>query len=101
MYVNSALNHTSHIDYIRASSDEDVDNFCVLDPDVNFSDHLPLLAVITCSVTGVDQRQCSFSMRRPKTTTEQLRWDRADLNAIYVLYLCSSGCIFLFLFLNI
>ena len=82
-YVNTALNHISHIDYILTSSDNDVDNFCVLDPDVNFSDHLPLLAVITCSVTSVDQSQCSSSTRRPKATTEQLRWDRADLNAYY------------------
>ena len=79
----TALNHTSHIDYILTSSDKDVDNFCVLDPDVNFSGHLPLFVVITCFVTSVDQRQCSSSTRRPKVTTEQLRWDRANLNVYY------------------
>jgi len=45
-YVNHSLNQQSHIDYIFVSTDETVTNFAVLDPDVNFSDHLPLTATV-------------------------------------------------------
>jgi len=41
-YVNSALNQHSYIDYIAVSSDIIVNKFSILDPDINFSDHLPL-----------------------------------------------------------
>jgi len=40
-YVNEALGHDSCIDYILVSNNHDVIDYAVLDPDVNFSDHLP------------------------------------------------------------
>ena len=42
-YVNEALKHESCIDYALISSQHLVADFSVLDPDINFSDHLPLL----------------------------------------------------------
>jgi len=42
-YINYALNHQSYIDYVFTSTSAAVNKFEVLDPDVNFSDHLPLL----------------------------------------------------------
>jgi len=41
-YVNVALGHENCIDYILTSCPEGIVDFDVLDPDVNFSDHLPL-----------------------------------------------------------
>jgi len=48
-YVNIALNQQSHIDYILGSSEWDFSDFVVIDPDINFSDHLPLFATFKCS----------------------------------------------------
>ena len=45
-YVNLALNQQSRIDYISASPDCNVNDFTIVDPDINFSDHLPLFADI-------------------------------------------------------
>jgi len=45
-YVNIAINQISHIDYIVASNHKDVANFCILDPDINFSDQLSLLVEV-------------------------------------------------------
>ena len=45
-YVNAALNQESRIDYILSSCVDDVVKFEVVDPDINFSDHLPLRAII-------------------------------------------------------
>jgi len=40
-YVNTALNHQSRIDYMLSSCADDITDFAVVDPDINFSDHLP------------------------------------------------------------
>jgi len=45
-YVSMALNQANDIDYIVTSNDKDVANLSVIDPGINFSDHLPLLAVV-------------------------------------------------------
>ena len=46
-YVNQSLKQQSRIDYMLVSKGCFVKNFVVLDPDVNFSDHLPLLLEFT------------------------------------------------------
>ena len=48
-YVNQSLNQESHIDYMLVSKGCFVKNFVVLDPDVNFSDYLPLLVEFSMS----------------------------------------------------
>ena len=48
-YVNDALGHQSYLDYIVTSSPADIVRYEVLDVDINFSDHLPLLTIFTCS----------------------------------------------------
>ena len=57
-YVNLSLNQESHIDYVLVSDASDVSQSAVLDPDVNFSDYLPLFTVLTfpcgsCKATTV------------------------------------------------
>jgi len=46
-YVNASLHQESHIDYAVTSCPVDVIEFEVLDPDINFSDHFPLVATVT------------------------------------------------------
>ena len=51
-YINNALNQQSYIDYALVSSDMGVGEFYVLEPSINFSDHLPL--IMSCVVTVSD-----------------------------------------------
>jgi len=46
-YVNEPLNRESYIDYIFVSRECQVNKCSVIDPDINFSDHLPLLATVS------------------------------------------------------
>jgi len=41
-YVNLSLNQYSYIDYVLVSCNKSVIDFAVLEPDVNYSDYLPL-----------------------------------------------------------
>jgi len=50
-YVHNALNHESQIDFFLTSLTVFVNDFVVLDPDINFSDHLRL--AITLSLHAV------------------------------------------------
>jgi len=80
-YVNYALNLQSQIDYIITSLNHNVVKFAVLDPDINFSDHLPLLATFSCPLiyrnnSGNHEIGASRSQRL-------LRWDHADLMSYY------------------
>jgi len=80
-YVNFALNQESQIDYILTSNSRIVVDFRVLDPDINFSDHLPLLATVTCDA-------CKDHLSRPVNRAavvkqKKLRWDHGDLPGFY------------------
>ena len=78
-YRNFSLNHHSRIDFILASCACTVSQFLVTDPDVNFSDHLPLFAVIDCRVISPNVKPASSSCN----SQTQLRWDRADVHSYY------------------
>jgi len=80
-YVNFALNQQSRIDYMLVSPECNIREFSVIDPDINFSNHLPLLAVIELSVPIQAQ-----NLKTGPTTSNiqtQLRWDHADLASYY------------------
>ena len=51
-YINEALNQQSYIDYVLVTC-QDVSDFAVLEPDINFSDHLPLFLTIAMSLAGL------------------------------------------------
>jgi len=51
-YVNLSLDQCSHIDYILVSNVNDVTRFTVREPDVNFSDHLPLFIELSFSCSA-------------------------------------------------
>ena len=67
------------------SADRSVSKFEVLDPDINFSDHLPLLAIISCAnLDRPDLLGNRFS--NPELTASrptQLRWDHGNINSYY------------------
>ena len=54
-----------------------VRDFAVLEPEVNFSDHLPLFATVAFSLSSCDSSAA-------KSRVEfQLRWDKADCESYY------------------
>ena len=73
------MNHFRKIDYITYNNVH-VRAFEITDPDVNFSDHVPIIATFTVNISntvGVVNRQPA------KLFAKRLRWDRADLQAYY------------------
>jgi len=80
-YVNEALNHSSKIDYII------YDNVCinhydVMDPDINFSDHLPVVAHCTV-IDDKHFKRGNCMSSSLNNAVVRLRWDRADLLSYY------------------
>jgi len=80
-YVNQALNSQSYIDYALVSSANSLTDFSILDPDINFSDHLPVWLVFTAKISSYDNHSSNldhsvFIQRYP-------RWDKADRGAYY------------------
>ena len=79
-YVNLSLRQNSQIDYVLVSKASDVANFFVLDPDVNYSDHLPLIA----NLSFTEILPYSAPPNKPhKFCLHQLRWDKADRGSYY------------------
>jgi hypothetical protein len=81
-YSNTALNQQSTIDYMLISSPSDVIDFEVLDPDINFSDHMPL----SLNIYIIDSNKQDVSSRRAARTPpvhSQLRWDHGDIVSFY------------------
>jgi len=85
--VNDYLGQQSYIDYITTSSPGSVLAFNILDPDINFSDHLPLSASIRYRaptnpfVAVGDSRH--FAANNNRHVHKKLRWDKADLDSYY------------------
>ena len=83
-YVNLHLNQQSYIDYILTSSPGSLLAFNIMDPDINFSDHLPLCATfhlnnIVDQPTALGSPVDNASARVQK----RLRWDKGDLASYY------------------
>ena len=78
-YINSSLNQQSCIDYILVSSRDQVCAYDVIDPDINYSDHLPLFISLTHPSTVSTEEVRKHNV----LTSPQLRWDRADLVSYY------------------
>jgi len=83
-YSNSALNHNSCIDYFLTSSTDCVLNYDIIDPAINFSDHLPVMAV--CEIIlpiGLNGNDAANKPPAAAARPIQYRWDHADLVAYY------------------
>ena len=53
-YINPHLNQRSYIDYMLTSAPDSLLVFDVLDPDLNFSDHLPLCAIFKLHDSAIE-----------------------------------------------
>jgi len=82
-YVNLSLNQESHIDYVLVSDASDVSQFAVLDPDVNFSDHLPLSTVLIIPCRTDFTATTPSHNRYDNLMLPQLRWDKANRELYY------------------
>jgi len=91
-YVNFALNHPSCIDYIITSKIDEISNFEILEPDRNFSDHLPISDSVACSIST--ERKNTSASRVSSPDQLHLRWDKADLNSYYFLHRALPPTIF-------
>jgi len=81
-----SLNHSSCIDYILVSAVNDVKSFTVLDPNINFSDHLPLrvdLLIHNNENTLQDTENKNRVDKSTSYTMPQLRWEKADRASYY------------------
>lgn len=80
-YVNEALRQESVTDYMLTSVSNGISFFDVVDVPVNFSDHIPLMAICVCDTKAtISQDRGYFGC---SSVPMQRRWDRADLNAYY------------------
>jgi len=73
------LNQYSKIDYIVYDK-VTITAFEVTDPDVNFSDHVPIIAKCIVGIECVRSKSKSPKVDR---SVKRLRWDRADLTSYY------------------
>lgn len=79
-YVNTALNQKSCIDYMLTSSPVYLLGYDVIDPDINYSDHLPIMGYFNYVLPTEEV------LNRPKPVSDStlhLRWDHADLLSYY------------------
>ena len=79
-YFNESLNQRSKIDYF-VSDYVHVKHFLVLDADVNFSDHLPVL--IRCNINMKDLK-LSTASHDDSHSVRRLRWDHGDIASYYI-----------------
>jgi len=77
-YVNDSTHHTSTIDYILTSNADSVVAFNILDIDINFSDHLPFMAVCKTDIESELVNELSLP-----TEFTNLRWDYARTDLYY------------------
>ena len=78
-YANESLNQYSKLDYF-ASDFVHVKYFEVLDVEVNFSDHLPVL--IRCNINLLDEKSSATSSDNSHSV-RRLRWDHGDVTNYY------------------
>lgn len=79
-YVNNSLNHHSCIDYMLVSSSTLVTAFDVIDANINFSDHLPIIGSF---ISNAEANEKLNTVNRANDSPIQLRWDHADLLGYY------------------
>ena len=82
-YISESLQHKNTLDYILCSDFVDVVSFKIVDLNLNFSDHLPIMSEFKCwtLTSQLTDRKSTSSCNQTNIT--QLRWDRADLGLYY------------------
>ena len=74
-FVNETRNYFSNIDYV-VYNNVIVRDFTVLEPDINFSDHMPISVI--CTISCIASRYNPGENMQGEAV-EHLRWDYADL----------------------
>jgi hypothetical protein len=94
-YFNESTGHTNLLDYIFISSADNILDSLVFEPDVNFSDHMPLVSFVEFSNTVIfNNRDVFQNDSHANSTSVFLRWDYCDLSAYYELTHCELQPIF-------
>ena len=76
-YINDSLGHASLLDYFFVSDSSAVLDILTLDPDINFSDHLPVKVSIRV-VQSFYPITVRPDGRRTDPGVRRLRWDHVD-----------------------
>jgi len=87
-YVNEALRVQSRIDYMLTSDMDVVNNFVVMEPNINFSDHLPIMLSLNIGngLSNSINNACNTGANNSASNVIrqwQMRWDKADIDAYY------------------
>ena len=83
-YLNAALHNSNLIDFILTSSPGDAVDFVVLELDINFSDHRPIIAKFNHHLDNSNANGSEdFASLQPKQSVTQFRWDHADKVGYY------------------
>jgi len=84
-YCNEALNCQSTIDYFLTTNTDVVSSFDVIDCNINFSDHLPIMISCACKIVNSDDNNNDNNLRDKQRNyvnemeISHLRWDHANL----------------------
>jgi len=81
-YINTQLSQQSFIDYILTSAPNSLLDFKILDPDINFSDHLPLCATFKLHDTANKSDRSPIDSANVRVH-KRLRWDKGDRSSYY------------------
>jgi hypothetical protein len=90
--VNESLNQQSTIDYIltSTSTSRPSRSYEVIEPDNNFSDHLPIFGTFLIIPCNYDQFEyLELSIKHNIVAPTQLQWDHADLLSFYEFTRCN------------
>ena len=90
-YVNIALDHCSCIDYMLISAVNDAEHFMVIDPSINFSDHMPLTVDVLIRNSDSFQQGIRKKCKTTKPTSYslfQLGWEKPTKRRIITTRVC-------------
>ena len=84
-YISDAHSCQSTIDHFLVSNIHDVASFEVLDPVVNYSDHVPIVIKYLCALIRDDSQNGADtdSPSNNKSSVKYHRWDHADIMSYY------------------
>ncbi len=84
-YINDALGHSSVLDYFFISEGCKFVSFDVLDPAINYSDHLPIMCNVNIGILGANVAVYNSvsDVQTSHSGVKFLRWDHCDKSGYY------------------
>ena len=83
-YISSSLQNQSYIDYMLISCCDNMLDFSVYEPDINYSDHLPIMCTLACCFDRPNDDSTSAKVKCDIPACFKLRWDKADPQSYYL-----------------